>query len=353
MNHPVFQSLRNALIYFGSWVLIIGIHFSILLFFYHFPTIISAADSLLSNLLFAILGLTPWYVVRYSQNSREGGLTTLLVNHLSSLVVLVFLWFGGVYTILDTLFGNYSLYGHFLKSSVPWRIVSGVFYYILLVMFYYLVLYYYDLQERMRREVKLNDMIRETELDLLKSQINPHFLFNSLNSISSLTVTSPEKAREMTIKLSDFLRYNVSKGKEKFTILEKELDNVRIYLEIEKVRFGNKLIFEFDISAACLKCELPVMILQPLYENAVKHGVYESTEPVAISTICKLEECCLELTITNNFDPRAAARKGAGIGLKNIRERLKLIYRNEKLMETTINGNEFKVTLVIPISKTP
>jgi len=265
------------------------------------------------------------------------------------MVVLVFIWFGTGYSVLSTLFGNYREYDQFLKVSIPWRIVTGIFYYLLLVMVYVLVLYYHDIQQKMKNEVLLNDMIRETELDLLKSQINPHFLFNSLNSISSLTVTSPERAREMTIKLSDFLRYNVSKGKERFTILEKELDNVRIYLEIEKVRFGSKLAFDFDIDKNCLKCNVPVMILQPLYENAVKHGVYESTGEIVIRTRCTMDDCCLVLTISNNFEAGAPSKKGAGIGLKNIRERLKIMYHNEKLLETKVSGNEFLVTLVIPV----
>jgi sensor histidine kinase YesM len=93
------------------------------------------------------------------------------------------------------------------------------------------------------------------------------------------------------------------------------------------------------------------MILQPLFENAVKHGVYESTGEVTIRTQCKLDDCCLELLITNNFEPGAASRKGAGIGLKNIRERLKIMYNNEKLLETKVVGNEFHVTLIIPVKK--
>jgi LytS/YehU family sensor histidine kinase len=176
------------------------------------------------------------------------------------------------------------------------------------VLVYYLVIYYLNLQEKTKAEGRLNEMVRESELNLLKSQINPHFLFNSLNSISSLTITNPEQAREMTIKLSDFLRYSVSMGNSRFSTLGKEMEHIRKYLDIEKVRFGTKLQYTFTIDEACLDCEIPVMILQPLYENAVKHGVYESTGEVTVQTTTRSVNGYLEILITNDFEPGAPSK---------------------------------------------
>ena len=183
---------------------------------------------------------------------------------------------------------------------------------------------------------------------MLKSQINPHFLFNSLSSISSLTITDPGKAQEMVVKLSEFLRYSVSSNINTFTTLEKEMQNIHRYLEIEKIRFGDKLVFEFTMEPGFSTRNVPVMILQPLYENAIKHGVYESTEPVKVITDCKTFTDYFEIRISNDFDPSAPARKGAGIGLKNIRERLKLMYRNDSLLKTFVLNNVFRVVLTIP-----
>ena len=162
-------------------------------------------------------------------------------------------------------------------------------------------------------------------------------------------MTNPEKAQEMIIKLSDFLRYSIKQTDNNYSTLQVELDNIKRYLDIEQIRFGSKLIKEFEVDETCLDHELPAMILQPLYENAVKHGVYESTEPIRIFTSCKMNGNFLELTITNNFDPDAVSRKGAGIGFKNIKDRLKLIYGSSELLKTRIKEGVFIAELTIPI----
>jgi len=257
-------------------------------------------------------------------------------------------WIGLSYTILSTIFHANHVFLEFLVVSIPYEIVMGVIFYTVIALVYYLFIYYINLQEKVKVESRLREVLKETELNMLKSQINPHFLFNSLNSISSLTITNPEKAREMVIKLSDFLRYSVSHNATSFTTLEKEMANIRHYLEIEKVRFGDKLIFSFNLEGSCRNHLIPVMLLQPLFENAIKHGVYESTEQVSIKMDCEYKEGYLEITIVNDFDPNAHARKGTGIGLKNIRERLRLLYKNDKLLRTVVEGTRFSVFLSLP-----
>ena len=347
MNHPVFHNLRSAVSYFGMWVLIMGAHFFIFYFPYRFPFIISLTDSFIFNVLFSILGIPLWYVVRYSVPSGKTRVN-LLVNHLASLTLIIVIWVSAGYSLLNGLFGTYAAYKDFLSSSVPYRIVSGLFYYLLTGLAYYLVLYNSNLQEKLKEEARLNELLKESELNMLRSQINPHFLFNSLNSISSLTISDPGKAREMVIKLSDFLRYSVSTSTTGFNSLEKEMINIQRYLEIEKVRFGNKLEFGFKLNGNCKDHKIPAMLLQPLFENAIKHGVYESTEQVRIDMDCRFENDCLLIDIVNDFEPGAGARKGAGVGLKNIRERLRLMYKSDTLMKTSVSGNKFHVSLCLP-----
>ena len=183
---------------------------------------------------------------------------------------------------------------------------------------------------------------------MLRSQINPHFLFNSLNSISSLTVTDPEKARNMVIKLSEFMRYALSRKDEQPVSLQSELENLRLYLDIEKVRFGDKLTTEENIEAECLDFKIPVMLLQPLYENAVKHGVYESTESVRIITQAKIIDGYIEIIIKNNYDPAPSSRKGTGTGLLNVTRRLELFYGNKASIKTPKENGIYTVTLYIP-----
>lgn len=210
------------------------------------------------------------------------------------------------------------------------------------------MLYYQNFREKVVKESELKGLIKESELSSLKSQINPHFLFNSLNSISSLTIIKPEKAREMIIKLSDFLRYSISFNEEKFTSLKKELENVNRYLDIEKTRFGKRLKIVSKISEESLEKTLPGLILQPLIENAIKYGVYESIEEseVEIITICNAD--VLRVKIKNSFDPDIIVEKGEGVGLKNIRGRLNIIYDNNNLMDISISNNTYEVTISFP-----
>jgi two-component system, LytTR family, sensor kinase len=333
--------------YFGMWILIMGVHFFIFYFQYGFPFITSVSDSFITNGIFSILGIPVWYVVRYSVPSAKTRFN-LLFNHLTSLTLIIVIWITASYSVLNALFTSFPLYKTFLLSSIPYRIIGGIFFYILLCLTYYLVLYNSNLQAKLKEEARLNELLKESELNMLRSQINPHFLFNSLNSISSLTISDPEKAREMLIKLSDFLRYSVSTNASGFTSLEKEMINIQRYLEIEKVRFGNKLEFEFKLEPNCKNHLIPAMLLQPLFENAIKHGVYESTEQVKIEMDCRFENGCLDITLLNDFEPGARARKGAGVGLKNIRERLKLMYKSDTLLKISVSGTKYSVNLCLP-----
>jgi sensor histidine kinase YesM len=350
-QNPVIGSLRTSFIYFGIWILFTGIHFSLLGFYYHFPIGIALSDALVSNFIYSLLGIILWFAIRYGQ-PKQGSFSNVAFYQVSFFVVTLGVWAGGSYYLLRTFFSDNGPYQDFLDNSIPWRLIIGTFLYFLLILVYYLAIYNRNLQEKIKSEARLNEMVRESELNLLKSQINPHFLFNSLNSISSLTISNPEQAREMTIKLSDLLRYSVSMGNARFSTLGKELEHIRKYLDIEKVRFGDKLVYSFSLDNECIDCEIPVMILQPLYENAVKHGVYESTQEVTVETVVKDTEGYLRIRITNNFEPGAPSRKGAGIGLKNIRERMKLIYQEEQLLKTEVKGNRFEVLLVLPQKKT-
>lgn len=350
MQHPVFLNRNTIAVYFGMWALIAVAHFSVFYFIYLFPVEICIADSLIYNTVFCFIGLSMWYVIRYTVPDKKN-VWNVTFSHLAFLTLALAVWNGLSYTILNLLFGDNKAYSELLSSSLQNKAFTGIIFYVVIGMAYYLFIYNRSIEEKIKIESRLREVLKETELNMLKSQINPHFLFNSLNSISSLTITNPEKAREMVIKLSDFLRYSVSSNTKSFTTLENELSNIRHYLEIEKVRFGEKLLFNFTLEQKCANCQVPSMLLQPLFENAIKHGVYESTEQVSIDMVCKYQDDFLEITIVNDFDPTARPRKGSGIGLKNIRERLRLLYKNDKLLRTSVDGTRFTVFLSLPVIK--
>jgi two-component system LytT family sensor kinase len=130
--------------------------------------------------------------------------------------------------------------------------------------------------------------------------------------------------------------------------LQNELENLRLYLDIEKVRFGDKLITEEIIEPNCLDFKIPVLLLQPLYENAVKHGVYESTESVRIVTRAKEIDGYIEITISNDYYPAPSLRKGTGTGLLNVTRRLELFYGNKASIKTSKENGIYTVSLYIP-----
>jgi sensor histidine kinase YesM len=345
MLNPISNNKQYLVNYAIVWSIIIGAHFAVLHWYYDFSLGISAADSLLFNVFFSFLGISLWYLVRYNKATQN--FISLLLSHLVSSLLIIGFWLISGYLIL-----KYSIsdvhYLSFLDSSFPWRIACGMFYYSLFILVYYVVVYYQDIQSKTKEEANLKTLIKEVELNALKNQINPHFLFNSLNSVSSLTITSPEKAQEMIIKLSEYLRYSLSNKEQQITTLKTELENIKLYLEIEKIRFGDRLNFQFNCEEDILNTRIPAMILQPLFENAIKHGVYESVDTIQVVLDGELLDDKLQLVLKNDFDPEAKKTKGEGIGLKNTRERLFLIYKKNDILMMNKTESQFTINLKIP-----
>ena len=203
-------------------------------------------------------------------------------------------------------------------------------------------------KQNKQREESLIALVRDAELKSLKSQINPHFLFNSLNSISSLTMFDPDKAQAMIIKLSDYLRFSLQFKPHDTVTFEKEIENIQRYLEIEKIRFGKRLAMNFTIDEHCNKIMVPTMILQPLFENAIKYGVHENTRETLITVTVQKEHSFMKFSISNNYDPDSIVSKGQGIGLSNIKERMNLLYGTTELVKIKNDNNNFTVTIFFP-----
>jgi signal transduction histidine kinase len=295
-------------------------------------------------LIYALLGGSVWYVIKFT-TLENNSTYRILFAHLIAASFIVFIWMYLGVVIIKLLHPEAE---ELMKRGMVNRIFGGYMMYLIFVIFFYAVNYYYSFKEKVKNEGKLLSLVKEAELHALKSQINPHFLFNSLNSISSLTMSDPARAQEMVINLSQLMRYSLKHDQKEKVLFEQELENNKLYLHIEKVRFGSKLNPVFEIDKDCLKAEIPNMILQPLYENAIKYGVYEATEPVEIKTIAKCNSEFLQITISNPYDSSVQSKKGEGIGLRNIRDRLQVIFGNPYLIKMEDNKKEFTVTLTIP-----
>ena len=199
------------------------------------------------------------------------------------------------------------------------------------------------------RKAEAERLSREAELSKLRQQLQPHFLFNSLNSISALTGSQPEKARHMIQQLSDFLRGTLKRDDQQWSTLQEEIQYLRLYLDIEKVRFGHRLQTEIVYTDEVLSFKLPVMLLQPIVENAIKFGLYDTTGEVLIRLEATSSDNYLEITIQNPFDPETSQPlKGTGFGLSSVQRRLFLLFGRHDLLQTTKDENNFKTTLLIP-----
>lgn len=348
MRNPFLINRTYTFSYLIAWILIASIHAIVLWLAAGQVLQVAIADSLTFNILFAAIALGLWYSIRYYDFNKAGVLDRLL-NHLIIALIVLGVWLGLGFLILDQLWSGQEQYHEFLTGSLPWRGIAGFFFYSLVIMIYYLYINNEDRKARITKESTLQLQVKEAEIDRLKAQINPHFLFNSLNSVSSLITVKPEQAREMLVRLSGFLRYSLESRHNNLTSLAAEIENIRYYLEIEKVRFGSRLQFDFIVPDECLNLTIPHMILQPLAENAIKHGVYESTEPVRIElkAYCRAKEV-LFVEISNDFDPEAPPRKGKGIGLINTQNRLFLAYNCDNCLEVARTENRFTIKMTIP-----
>ncbi len=177
-----------------------------------------------------------------------------------------------------------------------------------------------------RHRAETRASLREAQLRALEGQVNPHFLFNSLNTIRGMIVEDPAVAQDMVTRLANILRYNLAREKRSTAPLEKEIEVVADYLAIESIRFDDRLRVRMDIQPAAAQAQVPTMLIQTLVENAVKHGIGARTEGGEIVIRASIRNGALALEIVNSGQLSAPNERSTQIGLTNARERLRLLY---------------------------
>ena len=263
--------------------------------------------------------------------------------------VLSILWLLLTRLILTSITTDVDDYKKIFSQSVPLRLAIGFL--IIGCMALLSVLWYTmkDQQENEQRKADAEKLAREAELYKLRQQLQPHFLFNSLNSINALIKLQPDQARKMIQQLSDFLRGTLKKEEHQWVSLNEELQHLQLYLDIEKVRFGHRLTTIIQQEETCSHMRLPVMLLQPIVENAIKFGLYDTTEDIHISIIAKAVHNDLWVEVKNPFDPQTSSpRKGTGFGLASVQRRLYLLFGQTDLLNTTAHNHTFTTTIKIP-----
>jgi two-component system, LytTR family, sensor kinase len=293
-------------------------------------------DALLSSSVLAAFALLIIKNMRFYLPGKERYLYVLIVSATFSAI-----WLMIVKQILKLIFSSDTV---FLQALSHTGTLRFAFAFLMLGCITMLSLLWYS-----QREADLEKMARDAELNKLRQQLQPHFLFNSLNSISALTGTQPEKARHMIQQLSDFLRGTLKKEEQQWTSFVEELQYLQLYLDIEKVRFGYRLQTQIEYDDIVLKMKLPALLLQPLVENAIKFGLYDTVGDVTIHISAKVNEGMLEVCVQNPYDEETAVPvKGTGFGLSYIKRRMFLLFARHDLLQIKKEGGQFISILSIP-----
>jgi len=196
------------------------------------------------------------------------------------------------------------------------------------------------------RQSELARALQQAELRLLKSQLNPHFLFNSLNTVRSLIVDDPQRAQNAVTRLANTLRYTLSAGQEERVPLARELEIVADYLEIESIRFEARLTIHYRVSTAAAAVQIPVMLLQTVVENAIKHGIAELPGGGVLEICGVLHDGTLHLEVTNSRPPGPAPKPEPGTGLRNAAERLRLLFGPAARIDLDLSQSGVAVTRI-------
>lgn len=348
--HPILAQRERILIYLSIW-LILGL-------------LLASAVAVLGNTawaaaLFVVLPLTTvysfmclsaWYVCRAFPLHNTAFIRLLIVALVASVVTSTFLVALGL--------GWQWLLGQvpaFLSLVSPLQIDARLFVgigsvlYLLAIAVHYLLVTFEESRAAERQAYEAKLLAQEAELKALRTQIDPHFLFNSLNSISALTTKNPNAARHMTLLLSDFLRASLNVSSKETITLEEELSLAEKFLEIEQVRFGTRLRVQMGVDDAAKPCLVPTLLLQPLFENAITHGIAHLVDGGTIRVQAYRNGSSLVLKIENPCDPDRPTRTGGGVGLNNVRTRLRTLYKNDARFDLFEDKRLFRVELLLPV----
>ena len=303
----------------------------------------SVVDSAMTNIVIAIAGYDLILVMRYY---RPNPLIRLAMS-----VGLAFISVFAIHHLTLLAVNETTEYLSFLDRSL---FIRGLYVWLMIALVTVLTGLWFTMleqQEAGNRSAAAEKLAREAELSRLRQQLQPHFLFNSLNSISALAGSRPEEARKMIHQLSDFFRGTLKKDDQQLIPLSEELEHLSLYLEIEKVRFGHRLRTEINCDDAPLAMKLPPLLLQPVVENAIKFGLYDTLGETVIRISARAENNYLEIAVENPFDPSSAPpKRGTGFGLNSIERRLYLLFARNDLLKTSQKENTFTTTIKIPQS---
>ncbi|HKC37489.1 MAG TPA: histidine kinase [Chitinophagaceae bacterium] len=334
---------RFRIIFSISWLIIIMDHIFLLRWFgLSWQT--ALVDGVINDALLILACLLVIMMLHYYLPQKEKYFHLVTWCILITVIVILI-----TKVILKSIYADDNEYIYFFNRSL-W--VRSSLDFLLLGCILLISVIWYNWQEQNEQEERKQDaekLSKEAELFKLRQQLQPHFLFNSLNSINALIGSRPEEARKMVQQLSDFLRGTIKKEEHQWVTLKEELQYLQLYLDIEKVRFGHRLSTIIEADEALDELKLPALLLQPIMENAIKFGLYDTIDEIIISLKASKEDNNLVITVTNPFDPETSTpRQGTGFGLQSVQRRLFLLFARNDLVNAEAKENIFTTTIKIP-----
>lgn len=352
---------RKPFIIGGIWTLI-GLIYSSQSFFYSlsigrtFDIQRSLFHSFTFCLEWALLTPLVIYLAQYFRLDEKKYLQNIGIHFFFSVVIALFQH--TTYTFVIDVVENDFVLSKPLEKFLP-SIIGffefGVMMYWSIVFIFHAIGYYRRYQQEEKHSIELKSQLAEAQLQTLTMQLQPHFLFNTLNTISVLVKKEPSLAQKMIVRLSDLLRLTLERGNENVISMEKELQFMNTYLAIEKVRFGDRLHISTEIEESALNSKVPTFILQPLVENSIRHGIAQRSGNGWISVSAKLLNGNVHIEVNDGGGKSGRLKKnagGSGVGLENTRSRLQQLYGSNFDLQIAENSeNGFIVRIRIPYSQ--
>jgi sensor histidine kinase YesM len=346
--HPILGHPERLVLYFTAWLAFGVLLAAVLGFGAHAALPWALALAMPMALVLGTQALSSWYLVRMLPAASVPPVR-LFLTWLGAGAVYLALWLGLTLawaTGLSALATGWRAAQD--RELTPLLLFAGSIFLLVAVLAHYMAAAFEQAREAEHRTLETRIQARDAEMSFLRAQLDPHFLFNSLNSVAALTSTDPAAARRMCMLLADFFRRSLTLGAQQSVALGEELKLVESFLAIEQVRFGDRLRRRFEVEEDLLQTPIPALLLQPLVENAVHHGIAQLLTGGEILLGARRHGTALELTIENPRDPELAACHGTGVGLANVRRRLgnRFGARADLIVEAL--PDRFRVQLLLP-----
>src|SRR5262245_26223502 len=346
--HPILARFERLAGYLGLWCAI-GVLEGVVLTRQGLGWPEALIQTLPPLLIYAFVCLPAYYVCRAMPLATSGVPGVLTASALAATVAAVLwlilneVWLGTLESMPEV-----APITQRFRAQIPILFVVSIMLFLLVLSVHYVVLAFEAFRTAERQQLELQVLTRDAELRALRAQVDPHFLYNCLNSISALTGSDAPAARRMCLLLAEFLRTTLRVSSQQSITMAEELTLADQFLSIEQVRFGQRLHVERSVDESALECQVPPLVLQPLIENAIGHGIASMVEGGTIRLNIARQGDRVSITVENPRAPDAVPRKRGGVGLENVRKRLALVFGGGARLDAAASPTGFRVAIDLP-----